>query len=85
MGELRRWTHGGYTLLHDGEATRAEYALDLILPFGCSGQNTDPNPIPNTILNPNPDPDPIPNTIPDPDPDPNPDPDHNPNPTQTLL
>ncbi|CAL8359596.1 unnamed protein product [Gadus morhua 'NCC'] len=36
VGELRRWTHGGYTLLHDGEATRAEYALDLILPFGCS-------------------------------------------------
>ncbi|KAJ3592864.1 hypothetical protein NHX12_005202 [Muraenolepis orangiensis] len=35
-GELRRWTHGGYTLLHDGEAVRAEYALDLILPFGCS-------------------------------------------------
>ncbi|XP_071345417.1 prolyl 3-hydroxylase OGFOD1 [Trachinotus anak] len=35
-GELRRWSHGGYTLLHDGEAARAEYALDLVLPFGCS-------------------------------------------------
>ncbi|XP_065809063.1 prolyl 3-hydroxylase OGFOD1 [Labrus bergylta] len=34
--ELRRWSHGSYTLLHDGEAARAEYALDLILPFGCA-------------------------------------------------
>ncbi|XP_010743447.3 prolyl 3-hydroxylase OGFOD1 [Larimichthys crocea] len=32
-GELRRWCHGGYTLLHDAEAARAEYALDLVLPF----------------------------------------------------
>ncbi|XP_035508014.1 prolyl 3-hydroxylase OGFOD1 [Morone saxatilis] len=32
-GELRRWSHGCYTLLHDGEAARAEYALDLVLPF----------------------------------------------------
>nr|XP_046241942.1 prolyl 3-hydroxylase OGFOD1 isoform X2 [Scatophagus argus] len=32
-GELRRWSHGGYTLLHDGEVARAEYALDLVLPF----------------------------------------------------
>ncbi|XP_061670697.1 prolyl 3-hydroxylase OGFOD1 [Syngnathoides biaculeatus] len=36
-GELRRWSHGNYTLLHDGEAARAEYALDLILPFSCAG------------------------------------------------
>ncbi|XP_029354031.1 prolyl 3-hydroxylase OGFOD1 isoform X3 [Echeneis naucrates] len=35
-GELRRWSHGSYTLLHDGEAARAEYALDLVLPFGCA-------------------------------------------------
>ncbi|KAM9366795.1 prolyl 3-hydroxylase OGFOD1 [Symphorus nematophorus] len=35
-GELRRWTHGSYTLLHDAEAARAEYALDLVLPF-CGG------------------------------------------------
>ncbi|XP_018523589.1 prolyl 3-hydroxylase OGFOD1 [Lates calcarifer] len=35
-GELRRWSHGSYTLLHDGEAARAEYALDLVLPFGCT-------------------------------------------------
>lgn len=41
VGELRRWTHGGYTLLHDGEAARAEYALDLILPFGCSDWPSD--------------------------------------------
>ncbi|XP_047437253.1 prolyl 3-hydroxylase OGFOD1 [Mugil cephalus] len=34
-GEVRRWSHGDYTLLHDGEAARAEYALDLVLPFGC--------------------------------------------------
>ncbi|KAK5873922.1 hypothetical protein PBY51_018920 [Eleginops maclovinus] len=32
-GEVRRWAHGGYTLLHDAEAVRAEYALDLVLPF----------------------------------------------------
>ncbi|XP_033841769.1 prolyl 3-hydroxylase OGFOD1 isoform X1 [Periophthalmus magnuspinnatus] len=40
-GELRRWTHGSYTLLHDGEAARAEYALDLILPFQCADWDTD--------------------------------------------
>lgn len=39
-GELRRWSHGGYTLLHDGEAAHAEYALDLVLPFGCTGEHT---------------------------------------------
>uniref|UniRef100_A0A3B3ZEL1 Prolyl 3-hydroxylase OGFOD1 n=1 Tax=Periophthalmus magnuspinnatus TaxID=409849 RepID=A0A3B3ZEL1_9GOBI len=33
-GELRRWTHGSYTLLHDGEAARAEYALDWDTDFG---------------------------------------------------
>ncbi|CAJ1049160.1 prolyl 3-hydroxylase OGFOD1 [Xyrichtys novacula] len=35
-GEVRRWSHGSYTLLHDGEASQAEYALDLVLPFGCA-------------------------------------------------
>uniref|UniRef100_A0A3P9MX15 2-oxoglutarate and iron-dependent oxygenase domain containing 1 n=1 Tax=Poecilia reticulata TaxID=8081 RepID=A0A3P9MX15_POERE len=35
-GEVRRWSHGGYTLLHDAEAAQAEYALDLILPFDCA-------------------------------------------------
>ena len=39
-GELRRWTHGGYTLLHDAEAARAEYALDLLLPFCGAGEST---------------------------------------------
>uniref|UniRef100_A0A667WG15 Prolyl 3-hydroxylase OGFOD1 n=1 Tax=Myripristis murdjan TaxID=586833 RepID=A0A667WG15_9TELE len=39
FGELRRWSHGDYTLLHDGDAARAEYALDLVLPFGCSGES----------------------------------------------
>lgn len=39
-GELRRWTHGGYTLLHDGEAARAEYALDLVLPFCGAGESS---------------------------------------------
>ncbi|XP_031170197.1 prolyl 3-hydroxylase OGFOD1 isoform X2 [Sander lucioperca] len=37
-GELRRWSHGSYTLLHDAEAARAEYALDLVLPF-CDWQS----------------------------------------------
>ncbi|XP_034738717.1 prolyl 3-hydroxylase OGFOD1 isoform X2 [Etheostoma cragini] len=37
-GELRRWSHGSYTLLHDTEAARAEYALDLVLPF-CDWQS----------------------------------------------
>ncbi|KAM4593543.1 prolyl 3-hydroxylase OGFOD1 isoform 3-T3 [Odontesthes bonariensis] len=35
-GEVRRWSAGSYTLLHDAEAARAEYALDLTLPFGCT-------------------------------------------------
>ncbi|KAJ7986157.1 hypothetical protein DPEC_G00347870 [Dallia pectoralis] len=41
VGELRRWTHGGYTLLYDGDASRAEYALDLLLPLGCSDWQTE--------------------------------------------
>lgn len=40
-GELRRWTHGSYTLLHDGDATQAEYALDLILSFQCADWDTE--------------------------------------------
>ncbi|KAM9410289.1 prolyl 3-hydroxylase OGFOD1 [Pholidichthys leucotaenia] len=36
-GEVRQWSHGGYTLLHDEEAAQAEYALDLVLNFGCTG------------------------------------------------
>uniref|UniRef100_A0A673MYX5 Prolyl 3-hydroxylase OGFOD1 n=1 Tax=Sinocyclocheilus rhinocerous TaxID=307959 RepID=A0A673MYX5_9TELE len=34
-GELRRWTHGDYTLLHD--SVKREYALDLQLHMGCAG------------------------------------------------
>ncbi|KAK7913068.1 hypothetical protein WMY93_013279 [Mugilogobius chulae] len=40
-GELRRWSHGSYTLLHDGEAAQAEFALDLILPFQCADWDTE--------------------------------------------
>lgn len=40
-GELRRWTHGSYTLLHDGDAAQMEYALDLILPFQCADWQTE--------------------------------------------
>ncbi|NWX15055.1 OGFD1 hydroxylase, partial [Aegotheles bennettii] len=32
-GELRRWTHGHYTLVHDTQAT--EFALDLLFFCGC--------------------------------------------------
>uniref|UniRef100_A0A8C2EJK2 2-oxoglutarate and iron-dependent oxygenase domain containing 1 n=1 Tax=Cyprinus carpio TaxID=7962 RepID=A0A8C2EJK2_CYPCA len=35
VGELRRWTHGDYTLLHD--SVKREYALDLQLHMGCAG------------------------------------------------
>ncbi|NWS17726.1 OGFD1 hydroxylase, partial [Pachyramphus minor] len=34
-GELRRWTHGHYTLAHDTQAT--EFALDLLFFCGCQG------------------------------------------------
>ncbi|XP_057701671.1 prolyl 3-hydroxylase OGFOD1 [Corythoichthys intestinalis] len=40
-GELRRWSHGSYTLMHDGVAAQAEYALDLLLPFCCAGWNSE--------------------------------------------
>ncbi|RMC09140.1 hypothetical protein DUI87_14147 [Hirundo rustica rustica] len=33
VGELRRWTHGHYTLVHDSQAT--EFALDLLFFCGC--------------------------------------------------
>ncbi|CDQ61909.1 unnamed protein product [Oncorhynchus mykiss] len=41
VGELRRWAHGDYTLLHDGDASRAEYALDLLLPLSCPDWQTE--------------------------------------------
>lgn len=34
-GELHRWAHGDYTLLHD--SVKREYALDLQLHVGCAG------------------------------------------------
>uniref|UniRef100_A0A674CGI7 2-oxoglutarate and iron-dependent oxygenase domain containing 1 n=1 Tax=Salmo trutta TaxID=8032 RepID=A0A674CGI7_SALTR len=41
VGQLRRWAHGDYTLLHDGDASRAEYALDLLLPLSCPDWQTE--------------------------------------------
>lgn len=35
VGEVRRWAHGDYTLLHD--SVKREYALDLQLHMGCAG------------------------------------------------
>ncbi|KAI1890001.1 hypothetical protein AGOR_G00168710 [Albula goreensis] len=34
-GELRRWGHGDYTLLHDTDQGNTEFALDLLLYCGC--------------------------------------------------
>ncbi|KAM9460902.1 prolyl 3-hydroxylase OGFOD1 [Clarias gariepinus] len=34
VGELRRWSHGDYTLLHD--SVHREFALDLLLHVGCT-------------------------------------------------
>ncbi|KAI4872983.1 hypothetical protein NFI96_023671 [Prochilodus magdalenae] len=34
FGELRRWSHGNYTLLHD--SVKREFALDLLLYLGCT-------------------------------------------------
>ncbi|XP_030059563.1 LOW QUALITY PROTEIN: prolyl 3-hydroxylase OGFOD1 [Microcaecilia unicolor] len=34
-GELRQWGHGNYTLMHDTDTDHAEFALDLLLFFGC--------------------------------------------------
>ncbi|NWR56668.1 OGFD1 hydroxylase, partial [Bucorvus abyssinicus] len=38
-GELRRWAHGHYTLVHDTQAT--EFALDLLFFCGCEGWDPD--------------------------------------------
>lgn len=40
-GELRRWTKGHYTLVHDNQAT--EFALDLLFYCGCEGKQTTNN------------------------------------------
>ncbi|KAM4614559.1 prolyl 3-hydroxylase OGFOD1 [Discoglossus pictus] len=34
-GELRHWTHGHYTMIHDHDPERHEFALDLLLFCGC--------------------------------------------------
>ncbi|XP_053556280.1 prolyl 3-hydroxylase OGFOD1 [Bombina bombina] len=34
-GELRRWSHGHYTMIHDHDPERHEFALDLLLFCGC--------------------------------------------------
>ncbi|XP_028824732.1 prolyl 3-hydroxylase OGFOD1 [Denticeps clupeoides] len=39
VGEIRRWTRGCYTLLHDSD--NREFALDLLLTLGCSGWQQD--------------------------------------------
>ncbi|XP_041916992.1 prolyl 3-hydroxylase OGFOD1 isoform X2 [Alosa sapidissima] len=40
VGEVRRWRHGSYTLLHDSESSR-EFGLDLLLTLGCFGWQQD--------------------------------------------
>ncbi|XP_006641490.1 prolyl 3-hydroxylase OGFOD1 [Lepisosteus oculatus] len=34
-GELQRWSHGDYTLIHDTDLENSEFALDLLLHCGC--------------------------------------------------
>uniref|UniRef100_A0A8C9VY50 2-oxoglutarate and iron-dependent oxygenase domain containing 1 n=1 Tax=Scleropages formosus TaxID=113540 RepID=A0A8C9VY50_SCLFO len=40
-GELRCWGHGDYTLIHDTNVDSMEFALDLLLYFGCEGWQAD--------------------------------------------
>ncbi|XP_066569624.1 prolyl 3-hydroxylase OGFOD1 [Amia ocellicauda] len=35
LGELRRWGHGDYTVVHDTDLHNAEFALDLLFYCGC--------------------------------------------------
>lgn len=37
-GELRHWEHGHYTMIHDHDPERQEFALDLLWFCGCEGQ-----------------------------------------------
>lgn len=37
-GDIRHWTHGCYTLVHDTRAEGVEYALDAMLTFGGEGE-----------------------------------------------
>ena len=36
--EVRHWSHGSYTLVHDTDPGLHEYALDAMLFFGCDGK-----------------------------------------------
>ncbi|XP_033896237.3 prolyl 3-hydroxylase OGFOD1 isoform X2 [Acipenser ruthenus] len=40
-GELRRWRHGDYTIVHDTDVGNAEFALDLLLFLGCEDWQTE--------------------------------------------
>ncbi|XP_039618947.1 prolyl 3-hydroxylase OGFOD1 [Polypterus senegalus] len=39
-GELQRWQHGNYTLIHDTDPGNTEFALDLLLYFNCEEWKT---------------------------------------------
>ena len=36
--EIRHWSHGSYTLMHDSDPGLHEFALDVMLFFGCDGE-----------------------------------------------
>ncbi len=36
-GEVRRWSHGCYTLVHDTDPHLVDFALDAMVFFGCDG------------------------------------------------
>ncbi|KAJ8271897.1 hypothetical protein COCON_G00107560 [Conger conger] len=40
-GEVRRWGHGDYTLVHDTDLDNTEFALDLLLHCGCEDWQTE--------------------------------------------
>ncbi|KAG5848496.1 hypothetical protein ANANG_G00099060 [Anguilla anguilla] len=40
-GEVRRWGHGDYTLVHDTDQDNTEFALDLLLHCGCEDWQTE--------------------------------------------
>ncbi|XP_069822069.1 prolyl 3-hydroxylase OGFOD1 [Dendropsophus ebraccatus] len=40
-GELRHWEHGHYTMIHDNDPERQEFALDLLLFCGCEDWETE--------------------------------------------
>ena len=39
-GDIRRWGHGCYTLIHDTDPEGAEFALDALLYIGGKGEDT---------------------------------------------